>query len=207
MEKYVSRRFLIILIAPSGGGKSTIAKHILNEMEDVDYSVSYTTRKPRGAEKNGIDYFFVSEEKFKKIKDENGFLESALVHNSYYGTSRTYIEEKMASGKHIVLDIDVQGAKQIMNSGIDCVTIFILPPNILELEKRLRKRSTDSTEAISLRLKNAKKEIAEINNFEYLVINDKLDLAVNAVKDIIKTEEMKISRKKNILNDFMEEKK
>lgn len=204
MEKYGSRSFLIILIAPSGGGKSTIAKRILQELETTDYSISYTTRNPRGNEQHGQDYFFVSENEFKKIAAQNGFLESALVHGCYYGTSRSYIENKLAAGKHIVLDIDVQGAKQIMQSGIDCVTVFILPPDIYELEQRLRQRSTDSQKAIELRLRNARHEITEIQDFDYLVINDELDEAVEDVKKIIKAEELKITRKKSIIKDFTE---
>jgi guanylate kinase len=204
MEKYGSCSFLIILIAPSGGGKSTIAKRILQELETTDYSISYTTRNPRGSEQHGQDYFFVSENEFKKIAAQNGFLESALVHGCYYGTSRSYIENKLAAGKHIVLDIDVQGAKQIMQSGIDCVTVFILPPDIYELEQRLRQRSTDSQKAIELRLRNARHEITEIQDFDYLVINDELDEAVEDVKKIIKAEELKITRKESIIKDFTE---
>ncbi|HCX72930.1 MAG TPA: guanylate kinase [Candidatus Cloacimonas sp.] len=204
MEKYGSRSFLIILIAPSGGGKSTIAKRILEDFNRTTYSISYTTRKPRGKEQHGVDYFFISQQEFEEIAAQNGFLESALVHGYYYGTSRKFIEKKLAAGKHIVLDIDVQGARQVMQSGVDCVTVFILPPTISELEKRLRARGTDSEQVIALRLQNARREIAEVDNFDFLVINDDLEQAVQDVERIIKTEEMRICRKKKIIENFME---
>ncbi len=202
MDNYKRKNFLIILIAPSGGGKSTIAKAILDRHPDIEYSISYTTRKPRGDEKNGINYFFVSEAEFKQKADEGDFLEYAFVHGHWYGTSRTQIEERIKKGKHIILDIDINGAMKIVGSGIDAVTIFILPPSIDVLKERLIKRGTDSKETINLRLKNAYNEIKEIHNFQYLVINDKLEEAVSKVEGIIKSEENKVKRFDNILETF-----
>ncbi len=199
---YKNKNFLIILIAPSGGGKSTIAKEILDKHPDIEYSISYTTRKPRGDEKHGVNYFFVSESEFKKMADEGDFLEYAFVHGHWYGTSRTQIEKRIEKGKHIILDIDINGAMKIMGSGIDAVTIFILPPSIDVLKERLIKRGTDSIETINLRLKNAYNEIKEVHNFQYLVINDELKEAVQAVEGIIKSEEKKVKRFKNILETF-----
>ena len=202
MQRYSKKNFLIILIAPSGGGKSTIAKKILDSNEDVEYSVSFTTREPRGIEVHGKNYFFVNETEFKQKADEDDFLEYAFVHGHWYGTSRSQIEKRINDGKHIVLDIDVHGAKQIIGSGIDAVTVFILPPTIDILRERLVNRGTDSEDTIKLRLKNAYKEVSEVDNFQYLVINDNLDTAVETVQGIIRTEENKVKRFDKVLETF-----
>ena len=202
MHRYFKKNFLIILIAPSGGGKSTIGKRILDSNDDVEYSVSFTTRKPRGQEIHGKSYFFVTEDEFKKKADEDDFLEYAFVHGHWYGTSRSQIEKRINDGKHILLDIDVHGAKQIIGSGIDAVTIFILPPTIDILRKRLVNRGTDSEDTINLRLKNAYKEVSEVDNFQYLVINDNLDTAVSTVENIIRVEENRVKRFDKILETF-----
>ena len=202
MQRYSKKNFLIILIAPSGGGKSTIAKRILDSDKDVEYSVSFTTREPRGTEIHGENYFFVSEAEFKQKADEDDFLEYAFVHGHWYGTSRSQIEKRINDGKHIVLDIDVHGAKQIIGSGIDAVTVFILPPTIDVLRERLVNRGTDSEDTIKLRLKNAYKEVSEVDNFQYLVINDNLDTAVETVQSIIRTEENKVKRFDKVLETF-----
>lgn len=202
MKLYSRRNFLIILIAPSGGGKSTIAKKILDSNDDIEYSVSFTTREPRGNEVHGKNYFFVSETEFKQKADEDDFLEYAFVHGHWYGTSQSQIEKRIRDGKHILLDIDVHGAKQIIGSGIDAVTIFILPPTIDVLSERLINRGTDSEDTIKLRLKNAYKEVSEVDNFQYLVINDELDVAVAIVQRIIRAEENKVKRFDKVIETF-----
>ena len=153
MSVYHKKKFLIILISPSGGGKSTIGDNILENSNEIEYSVSYTTRKPRFGEKDGIDYFFVSESEFLELRDNNEFLESAKVHGNWYGTSRTFIEQRVDSGKHILLDLDIQGANQIVDKGIDAVTIFIIPPTEEILKDRLAKRGSDSAETIKERFR------------------------------------------------------
>ncbi len=202
MNKYKKRNFLIILISPSGGGKSAILRQILNIRDDIGYSISYTTREPREGEINGIDYNFISNEEFKKLKESGNLLESAVVHDYWYGTSKTFIESELEKGKHIIMDIDVQGAKQVIEKKIDVVTIFIIPPSLEILIERLRKRRTDTEEEINTRLNSAKKEMEDIHNFQYLVINDDLHKAIQEVNEIINTEEKKIHRFVNIKGNF-----
>jgi len=191
------KNFLIILISPSGGGKTAIFKKILADNTEIKYSVSYTTRKARINEIDGVDYNFVSEEKFIEMKHSGDFLESALVHGYQYGTSKSYVKS-ILDNNHIIMDIDVQGAKQIMNSDIDQITIFILPPSREVWLERLKGRGTDSDEVIQVRLKTAESEIKEIRDFQYLIINDDLENAVDNIKTIIKAEENRIQRYKNI---------
>ena len=193
---------MIILISPSGGGKSAILRQILNIRDDTGYSISYTTREPRIDETNGIDYNFISNEEFKKLKESGDLLESAVVHDYWYGTSKNFIESELEKGKHIIMDIDVQGAKQVIEKKIDVVTIFIIPPSLEILIERLRKRGTDTEEEIDTRLNNAKKEMEDIHNFQYLVINDNLHKAIQEVNEIINTEEKKIHRFVDIKGNF-----
>jgi len=190
-------KFLIILISPSGGGKTAIFKKILAEDEEIKYSISFTTRKTRKNEINGVDYNFISEEKFIEMRNSGDFLESAKVHGYWYGTSKSYINSALKNN-HIIMDIDVQGAKQIMKSDIDYITIFILPPSRDVWMKRLKSRGTESNDVIKVRLESAEKEMQEIKDFQYLVINDELDKAVKDVKLIIKAEENKIKRYNNL---------
>ena len=201
MNSQNKRKFLIILISPSGGGKTAIFTKLLADNNEVKYSVSFTTRKARVNEIDGVYYNFISEEKFQEMKKSGDFLESAIVHGYWYGTSKSYINNVLKNN-HIIMDIDVQGAKQIMNSDIDQVTIFILPPSREVWLKRLRGRGTDSDEVIKVRLESAEKEIKEIKDFEYLVINDELEAAVKSIETIIKAEENKIERYINIENYY-----
>ena len=195
--------FLIILSAPSGGGKSTILNEILKVAEDIDYSVSYTTRKPRGTEQNGIHYHFVSEAEFQKRISEGDFLEYANVFGNWYGTSKSFIRNRLAVKHHVILDIDVQGASLISSTDIPYVKIFILPPSMEVLHQRLVLRATDSEEEIAKRLQTAKKEVAFIPQYDYLVINDKLEIAVQDVLAIIRAEENRVSRYHHPARDFI----
>ncbi len=202
MAKFDKKSFLIILISPSAGGKSAILKRVLEECDDVDYSISYTTRKPRINESNGVDYYFISESEFKELQAAGDLLESADVHDCWYGTSRKFIESELQKGKHIIMDIDVQGARQILQQDIEVVTIFIIPPDIGVLTKRLNDRGTDSQEEIETRLQTARKEMEEIDHFDYLVINDDFETAVRDVIEIICVEEKKVKRFTNIKDIF-----
>ena len=197
MSKENKRKFLVILIAPSGGGKTAIFTKLLAENRDIKYSISFTTRKARSSEIDGVHYNFISEEKFLEMKESGDFLESAVVHGFWYGTSKSYVNDVLKSN-HIIMDIDVQGAKQIMNSDVNNVTVFILPPSREVWLERLKGRGTDSDEVIQVRLESAKKEIQEIRDFQYLVINDDIDKAVNEIETIIRAEENRIERYINI---------
>lgn len=186
------------MISPSGGGKTAILREILKDCANISYSISYTTRPARHNEINGRDYHFISEQKYQEMKDDGDFLEHAVVHGYGYGTSQSYIESELVKGQHIIMDIDVWGALQIMEKDVDVITVFILPPNQEELIKRLKVRNTETEDVLKVRLQTAEQEMKEIWRFDYLVINDDFDIAVQEVKTIIEAEENKIERYKNI---------
>ncbi|MFO8145174.1 MAG: guanylate kinase [Candidatus Syntrophosphaera sp.] len=188
------KNFLIILSSPSGGGKNTILNEVLKAAPDVDYSVSYTTRAPRGNEKNGVIYHFVTQEEFLHRREAGDFLESAQVFGNWYGTSKSFIKSRLEAGHHVILDIDVQGAAQISNTDVPYVKIFIMPPSMEVLRDRLVKRNTDTDEEIQKRLKIAREEVKEIPNYDYLVVNDLLETAVEDILAIIRAEENHVSR-------------
>ncbi|MEW6429024.1 MAG: guanylate kinase [Thermodesulfobacteriota bacterium] len=176
---------LFVVSAPSGAGKTTILRRVLAETPNLEFSISHTTRKPRGGERDGADYWFVTREEFLATRDAGGFLEWAEVHGNYYGTSRKAVEQARDRGLDIVLDIDVQGAGKLRQQGIDGVFIFIAPPSFAELERRLRGRASDSDEVIRLRLANARREMAEIHLYDHLVVNDDLGEAVTMVRAVV----------------------
>jgi guanylate kinase len=202
-----SSSFLIILSAPSGGGKSTILNEILKITKNIDYSVSHTTRKPRGVEQNGIHYHFVNEEDFLSRVDTGDFLEHARVFGNWYGTSISYIKSRLTMQHHVIMDIDVQGASLISATDIPYVKIFIIPPSMDVLQQRLVLRATDSETEIAKRLKTAKEELAYIPHYEYLVINDDLDKAVEDVMAIIRAEENRVTRYQNPVDGFLTQEK
>lgn len=181
--------------APSGGGKSTILKKVMEDLPGLVFSVSHTTRSPRPGEINGQDYHFVSRDDFLKIQQRQppGFLEWAEVHGNLYGTSRDEVERHLQAGKDVVLDIDVQGAMQVMEA-TDAVTVFITPPSSAELEKRLRGRGTESEENIALRLENAQSELSFMDKYDYLVVNDQLSEAIESLRSIIIAERCRRKR-------------
>jgi len=176
---------LFIISAPSGTGKTTLCNALRKRFPDMLYSISHTTRVPRKDERNGVDYFFITPDEFKKNIDKGKWLEWAKVHDNYYGTSQDFIERNLSDGRNILLDIDVAGAKQILSRLPHSVTIFILPPSFEVLKKRLESRGTDSQETIARRLKNAEKEIAQKHIYQHHVVNDSLDDALEQISCII----------------------
>ncbi len=180
---------LFIVSAPSGTGKTTILKKIMRDLPGISFSVSHTTRPPRAGEQDGVDYHFISRDDFLKMKDNAAFLEWAEVHGNLYGTSRTVVEEQLCAGKDILLDIDVQGARQIRQTmKDDAVFLFIAPPSWQVLEDRLSGRGTDAPDTIRLRLDNARKEMQDAALYEYVIVNDDLDTAVDMVRSVIVSE-------------------
>jgi len=190
--------FAIILSAPSGGGKTTIAKTLLSRRKDLGYSVSCTTRAPRGTEVDGRDYYFISRAEFLAKREENEFAESAVVHGNLYGTLRSEVERVLATGRHVVMDIDVQGAVQFMRAFPQTVTIFILPPSAEVLLERLRARQTESPAQLAARLQSALQELQQVAEYEYIVVNDDLERAVSSVESIIDAETVSRERVKNL---------
>jgi guanylate kinase len=185
------RGFLLVITAPSGTGKTTIYRNILARHPEISFSVSYTTREKRIGEVNGEDYFFISREKFLQMVKKNLFLEWAEVHDELKGTEKQQVADFLKRGNICLLDVDVQGTLSIMKHYPDAVTVFIQPPSLDELEKRLRKRGTESEEKLRLRLLNAKKELEYAPLFQYIVFNDRVENAVKSIEEIIKEEEKK----------------
>lgn len=199
------KNFLIILSAPSGGGKSTILNEVLRVAPDIDYSVSYTTRLPRGAEQNGVHYHFVDEQEFLRRRAEGDFLETARVFDRWYGTSISFIQSRLEAQHHVIMDIDVQGAAQISATSIPYVKIFIIPPSMDVLRDRLIKRATDSPEEIQKRLTIARQELDFIPCYDYLVVNDLLEHAVQDVLAIVRAEENRVLRYRDPIAGFLKE--
>jgi len=187
---------LIVISAPSGTGKSTLCNKLRKLLPGIKIAVSYTTRPPRRGEKNSKDYFFVTQDEFVKKLNKNEFLEWATVYGYNYATPREFVEENLAQGKDVVLEIDVQGAMKIREIYPDGLLIFVAPPSFIILKKRLRARQKDSPEQIKKRLEQARKEISCIKKYDYLVINDKLEKAIKDLVTIISAEKLKISRLK-----------
>ena len=169
---------LFVIAAPSGAGKTTIVKALVARNPELRFSISYTTRQKRRTEVDGVDYLFVDIEKFEKLREEGELLEFAEVFDNYYATSRSQVDKHLARGEDVILEIDWQGARQVRESMPECVTIFILPPSLEELERRLRDRRTDSTEVIERRLKDAQCDMGHWDEFDHVIINDKLEQAV-----------------------------
>ncbi len=185
-EMKPKRGNLFIISAPSGAGKTTLAKAVLQQFGDMLYSISYTTRKPRAEEQDSVDYHFISKQDFKKGIKKNRWAEWAEVYGNYYGTSAEFIEKSLSSGCDILLDIDVQGTLQILKYYPDCVTIFILPPSMTALRKRLEMRGSDSKAVIERRLVNARTEMAQKKMYRHIIVNEKLSEAVEELSAIFK---------------------
>jgi guanylate kinase len=176
---------LFIIAAPSGGGKTTLCREVRKRFSDMLYSVSYTTRKLRDGEREGVDYYFIDKNDFENGIAAGEWAEWALVHGNYYGTSGDFLDKGLADGRDILLDIDVQGTRQILEHYTNSVAIFILPPSLEVLQQRLKARGTDSAESIAVRLKNAEKEMSQQDLYHHLIVNDQLSKAVPELISII----------------------
>ena len=194
--------FPVILSSPSGGGKTTIAKALLARRQDIGYSVSCTTRAPRAGEVNGKDYHFLTEQEFVARRAKGDFAESAQVHGLWYGTLRSEVEKVLGSGKHVILDIDVQGAAQFRRAFPQAVLVFVLPPNGESLLERLRERGTENAAQLTRRLQSAIAELKAVPEYQYVVINDELERAVQRVAGIIDAETMRRERLTGLERDL-----
>ena len=185
---------LYVVSGPSGAGKSSIISMLLERCSSLEFSVSYTTRKRREGEQNGKDYFFVTKEKFEDMRRRGEFLEWAEVHGNFYGTSKRFVNEGLKEGKQLLLDIDVQGAMNVKKLFPEGIYIFITPPSLEALKARLIKRGTESDAQIARRLKDAKWELSHIKEFDYIVMNEDLDTAVEDIYTIVRAEGLKVHR-------------
>lgn len=177
---------ILIISAPSGAGKSTVVQRLLSSMPGLGFSISYTTRRPRDWEKNGREYFFVSRARFKAMAAAGEFVEWARVYGNYYGTSRLQLQQARRNGKDILLDIDVQGHREVRRRLPEAISIFLLPPSYAELKRRLIARHSDSAAAVGRRLRAARREIRCWREYDYIVTNDEAGRAVQALKAIVK---------------------
>jgi len=176
---------LFVIAAPSGAGKTTLVKALVERNPNLRFSISYTTREIRETEEHGRDYFFVEKDEFLSLREQGELLESALVFDNLYGTRRKQVEDHLARGDDVILEIDWQGAQQVRNSMPGCITVFILPPSRPELTRRLRGRRTDSDEVITRRLADALGDMAHWDEFDYVIINDELPAAVDALQAVL----------------------
>lgn len=196
------RGLLIVISGPSGAGKGTICSELRKEMPNLVYSVSMTTREPRVGEKEGINYFFRTKEQFEELLAQGDFLEYAKVYDNYYGTPKAHVMDLLDEGKHVILEIDIQGAMQVKDAFSDGVFIYIVPPSLSVLSNRLNGRGTDAQDVINKRLSLASSELALAHRYDYIVVNDILDEAVEKVASILRAESCKISRNKEKIQDI-----
>lgn len=180
-----SKGNLIVISAPSGSGKTSLARQVLKQVGGLEFSVSHTTRRPRPGEKHGVQYFFVSEREFERMIEAGAFLEFARVHGNYYGTSTEFVSRRLEAGCDVLLDIDVQGALQVKAVRPEVLSIFILPPSRAVLEGRLRERAHDSSEVIERRLEMATEEVGHFADYDYLIINDDLEMSARELQSIV----------------------
>ena len=192
---------LIVISGPSGAGKSTVLFRAIEGRKDICFSTSVTTRKPRAGELDGREYFFVKHERFKEMIENNDLLEYAEYVGNFYGTPRTYVVDKMNAGYNVILDIEVQGARQVKEKMPDAVKIFIIPPSIDELANRLRGRGTDTEEAIAGRLNRARQEYDEADFYDYIIVNDDVETAAAELSAIILAEKCRADGRKHYLKN------
>ncbi len=194
---------LFIISSPSGGGKGTLIRRAMAEIPRLSYSVSYTTRKKRDTEIAGSDYHFVSVSQFEELIEKGEFLEYARVHGNYYGTSRSAIEKETSAGNDVIVEIDVQGAALVRAAAPEAVSVFILPPSFEVLYERLKSRKTESASDLELRLDNARSEVRQYTEFDFVVINDDLDAAVADLKSVISSRRLLRDRQSDAIRDIL----
>ena len=206
MIRQKSKGLLIVISGPSGAGKGTICNRLIEDMKDTKISISMTSRAPRGKEVDGVEYYIVSKEEFEERIKNDEFLEYAVVHNNqYYGTPKAKIEEDLSKGKNVILEIDIQGALKVKEKVSEALFIFIMPPSMEELKNRLIKRNTETKDKILERFKTAYNEINEFTKYNYVVVNDKVEKAVEKVKSIITAEKCRVDRIEEIYLNTKEE--
>ena len=199
----MTRGNLIIVTAPSGAGKSSLVHHALKSLDKLCYSISYTTRPPRGSEQDDVDYHFVGVAEFQAMRERGEFLESAEVHGNFYGTHREATERLLEAGNDVIFDIDVQGASQVLRLLPQAVTVFILPPSRSVLEARLRLRRLNTEEDLARRLQNAADEVRHCGDFKYVIVNDDLEKACAALDAIILAERQRAERQKELFEHII----
>ena len=191
---------LVIVSSPSGGGKSTLGRLCLDRMDNLVYSVSYTSRQPRGVERNGIDYHFISRSRFTSLVEDGFFLEWEKVHGHLYGTSRQAVQDLLAGGQDVLLDIDAKGGLHVRNLLPEhAVLVFVLPPSMKILQKRLVERGTDAAQVVKMRMDNAAQEVTLGMDYDYLVINDRLEDAVDCLCCLVRAERCRMKRQRDFL--------
>jgi guanylate kinase len=191
MSSSTHKPVVYIISAPSGSGKSTLVGKLLKQISDLDFSISYTTRPPRGSEQNGKQYYFVARDEFEQMIRADEFLEHANVFGNYYGTARRFLREAEQRGHDLLLDIDVQGAKQIKQKLPDAISIFVLPPDRNTLERRLRERGEDAEDVIQRRLVTASREIENYDKYNYILVNDRLEESMESLQAIVLSERLR----------------
>ncbi|HEV2762873.1 MAG TPA: guanylate kinase [Pyrinomonadaceae bacterium] len=188
------RGILFVVSSPSGGGKGTLIRRVVGSVPELVYSVSWTTRGPRAGERHGVNYFFATVEEFERMREAGGFLEWAVVHGNLYGTSREFVESEQRVGRDVVLEIDVQGAESVRRAAKESVSVFILPPSYEVLRERLSGRQTETARDFTVRLRNARGEVARYTEFDYLVLNDEVERAAAQLASIVYAERARRER-------------
>ncbi len=197
------RANVYIVSAPSGSGKTTLLQNLLRTFSDLKFSVSHTTRQPRAGERHGVDYFFTDRKKFEEMAARGEFLEWAEYYGQLYGTSRAFVEKHLEAGCDVILDIDVNGARQVKDRIQEAIAVFILPPSFAELERRLRSRRLESDEAIHRRLEIAKSEIPSYRDYDYIVVNDILDSSIQTLEAIVRASRARSTRQQAKIEEII----